>query len=88
MPYPKPDQWSPRPHIPLLEYPSKHYPPIYAYVYQVVSLSPSGLTTKTLYAPLLRLLLYYFITSFCKENVAYPNKHDVKTATVEHNLKS
>ena len=44
-PFPEPDQSSPCPHIPLPEDPSKHYPPIYAWVSQMVSL-PSGFPTK------------------------------------------
>jgi hypothetical protein len=47
----------------------------------------SGLPTKTLYAPLLRLLFYYAVTSFCKNNVACPSMRDVKAETVEHSLK-
>ena len=53
-PYPQPDQSSPCPclQIPLPEDPSEYYPPIYAWVFQVVSF-PSGFPTKTLYTPLL-----------------------------------
>ena len=36
-PYPEPAGSSPYPHIPLPEYPSKFYPPIYVWVLQVVS---------------------------------------------------
>jgi len=36
-PYPEPARSSPYPHIPLPEYPSLYYPPIYAWVSQVVS---------------------------------------------------
>ena len=36
-PYPEPFRSSPYPHIPLPEDPSKYYPPIYAWVSQVVS---------------------------------------------------
>jgi hypothetical protein len=36
-PYPEPARSSPCPHIPLPEDPSSYYPPIYAFVYQVVS---------------------------------------------------
>jgi hypothetical protein len=39
------------PHIPLPEYPSQYYPPIYAWAFQVVSFS--GFPTKTQYTPLL-----------------------------------
>ena len=36
-PYPKPAQPSPYPHIPLLGDPFQYYPPIYTYLFQVVS---------------------------------------------------
>jgi len=36
-PYPEPARSSPYPHIPLLEDPSEYYPPIYAYLSQVIS---------------------------------------------------
>ena len=36
-PYPEPAQSSPYPHIPLPEDPSSYFPPIYAWVFQVVS---------------------------------------------------
>ena len=49
--FPKPNQFSPYPHIPLPEYPSKYYPPNYAWAFQVASF-PSGFPTKTLYTPL------------------------------------
>ena len=35
-PYPEPAQCSPYPHIPLPENPPEYYPPIYAWVSQVV----------------------------------------------------
>jgi hypothetical protein len=50
-PYPKPDQSSPCPPITLPEDPSKCYPPIYAWVFQVVSfpqVSPSNTLSTTL----------------------------------------
>ena len=37
-PYPEPVRSSPKPHIPLPENPSKYYSPIYAWIFQVVSL--------------------------------------------------
>ena len=46
--YPEPDQFSPWSSIPLLEDPFQYYPPIYAYVFQVVSFP-----IKFKYAPLL-----------------------------------
>jgi len=51
-PYPKPDQLSPRPPIPLPEESCYYYPPIYVWVLKVVSF-PSGFPTKTLYTSLL-----------------------------------
>jgi hypothetical protein len=48
-PYPEPAQSSPYPHIPLPEETFKYYPPIYAWVFQVVSFPRSP--TKPLYAP-------------------------------------
>jgi len=50
--HPQPAWSSPYPHIPLPEDPFKYYPPIYAWVSQVVSF-PQVPPTKTLYAPLL-----------------------------------
>ena len=46
----EPAQSSPHPHIPLTEDPSKYYPPIYAWVSHVVSVS--GFPTKTLHITL------------------------------------
>ena len=51
-PYPEPDRYSPRPHIPVHEDPSSYFPPIYAWVFQVVSF-PQVSPPKTLYTPLL-----------------------------------
>ena len=50
-PYPEPARSSPYPHIPLSENPSD-YPPIYVWVFQVVSF-PQVFPTKTLYMPIL-----------------------------------
>jgi len=47
-PYPEPDQTSHWPTIPLPKDPSQYHPPIYAWVFQVVSFP-----NKTLYTPLL-----------------------------------
>jgi hypothetical protein len=52
--YPEPAQSSPYPHILLLEDPSKYYPPIYIWVYQVVSfpqVSPPKLCTRLSRSP-------------------------------------
>jgi len=38
-PYPEPARSSPYPHIPLSENPSQYYPPIYPWVFQMVSFS-------------------------------------------------
>ena len=51
-PYPVLARSSPYPHIPLPEDPSYYYPPIYAWVSQVVSL-PQVSPTENLYTPLL-----------------------------------
>ena len=44
-----------RKHIPLLADPFKYYPPLYSWVFQAVF--PSGFPARTLYAPLLTLML-------------------------------
>ena len=51
-PYPEPARSSPDPQTPLPEDPSLYYPPIYAWVSQMVFF-PSGFPIKTLYTPLL-----------------------------------
>jgi hypothetical protein len=51
-PYPEPDQPSLRPHTQPLEDPFNYYPPIYAWVFQVVSF-PQVSPIKALCAPLL-----------------------------------
>ena len=69
-PYPEPAQSSPYLHIPLLEDPSQYYPPIYAWVSQVVSflqISPSKPCLHPLLSPLCttcptHLILLDFIT--------------------------
>ena len=68
-PYPKPDRSSPCPHIPLPEDPFQYYPPIYAWVFQVVSfpeVSPSKpcihLSSPILAACPAHLILLDFIT--------------------------
>jgi len=69
-PYPEPAQSSQYPHIPLPEYPSQYYPPIYAWVSQVVSfpqVSPTKpyihLSSSSIHATCLtHLTLLNFIT--------------------------
>jgi len=49
-PYPEPDRSSLYPHIPIPEYLSQYYPPIYAWVFQMVSflqVSPPRVTAQT-----------------------------------------
>jgi len=46
-PYSEPTQSSPYPHIPFPEDPSEYYPPMYAWVSQVVF--PAGFPTKILH---------------------------------------
>jgi len=65
-PYPEPYQVSSCPHIPLSEDPSKYYPPIYAWTFQVVSFLQVSLPKPCVYLSFPLYVLHAPPVSFSK----------------------
>ena len=71
-PYPKPDRSKLCPHIPIPEDPSYCYPPIYAWVFQVVSFPQDFLQVPCMQLPSLPYLLHALVPLRPKYSPQHP----------------